>query len=135
MAILRKYTIMSILKANLASILATIERIFQDEELRQELIYRKFQSESFSGGVNVEAYNDLEVVGVKLKHTAKSISASAIADLQVGAPCFLFRPKDLGADTSLKDQIQFDGNTYKVAEIKNIHDLVFEVNVESGGLQ
>jgi len=128
---------MSILKSNLPAIKTAIEKLFLDPELRRRVTYQKFLSETFNDalGHNVESFDDIQVTGVKFRHTAKSIRVSN-TDIQVGDPVFLFRPKDLGVDTSLKDQIKDQDDTiFKVKEIIPVYGICLEVNVESGGLQ
>ena len=128
---------MTILKSNLPAIKAAVEKLFQDPELRRRVTYQKFLSEEFSEdlGYNVESYDNIEVTGVKFRHTAKSVTAS-VADIQVGDPVFIFRVKDLGYGLSLKDQIQDQDNSiFKVKEVIPLHGICVEINVESGGLQ
>ena len=127
---------MSILKSNLPAIKAAVEKLFQDPELKRNVIYKRFLQETFNStlGYNVETYTDLEVTGCKFRSSAKT-TAVQTGSIQIGEPVFLFRPLDLGNEISTKDQIvDQDDSVFKVKEIIPLHGIANEILVESGGI-
>ena len=128
---------MTVLKSNLPAIKAAIEKLFQDPELRRNVVYYRFNSEAFDVvlGHNVTVYDELEITGAQFKSTAQT-AAVQTGSLQIGEPVFLFRPGDLGIEISTKDQIiDADGSIFKVKEIVSLHGIATEIIVEGGGLQ
>ena len=115
---------------------SVLSDIMGDQDLNSVVTYKKYTGQAFDDtlGRTANTYTELEVTGVKLRHTFKSMQMSQ-HDVQVNDDLFMFDFEDIAElwPLSTKDQIVGeDGEVYKIKAIDDIFELAVSVTVEGG---
>ena len=111
---------------------SVINMLLTDPYLKKVVLYRKFSGQTFdsSAGHTVDAYEDLSLAAVELRHNNRSVLAAASSEIQAGDLLYIFRAEDLPENYSMRDCIVSGGTVKKIKVITDIFDMAVLMSVD-----
>jgi len=116
----------SILKASSAS----IDRLFQDENLTSSVVYKLFQGSTFSEslGYTQDVYINFELFAIRTERRKFSIASAGetggIAGVEVN-----YLVQELPENYSNRDILEHNGTNHQIEKISKIADIAYKIEV------
>lgn len=115
-----------------------LDNLKTEDEVKIDITYRRWASQSRATGKPVNAYTDHPLTALRLRHSDDTIklvgSRAGDSPIQKGDIIYMIDHRDFPTDTSLKDVILLsDGSEERIKEITPVFEIIDMVTVESGG--
>lgn len=113
---------------------AVLKMLLGDERLRKQITYRRYNDQSYSGGLGHEvgSFTESHPYAIRLKHTDRSMLAG-VGRIQEGDQAYLIMFEDGPDNMSLKDEIvDENGATQTIKDITPIFGLAIALTIEGG---
>lgn len=122
-------TLMSIVEPPVTALLG---ELLADPVLSKAVTYRRWVSQSFDRALGhvVEAYSDVILTALELRHTRESIKSSS-AEVSIGDKLFVFRHGDLPSGYSQRDVIVESGKQHRIKGIDEIFSIATAISVDT----
>jgi len=116
-----------------------LNRLFNDAELTTEVVYKKFESESYdeATGKSTSTYSEYSVDAIRSNTALEAQGTSSVLNaigFEAGEMFFYLRKSDIPRDNLydseiLKDYIVADGKDYQVRKCVPIFDIFARIQV------